>query len=200
MSKFKMNFRKESSVRNAIFIGTLCSSSYLGVYFARNILSAVTPQMIEGGQYTTEYIGSLSSVYFMSYAFGQLINGMIGDRIKARYMISFGLILAGICNLIFPFSLYSSLGSHIAYGLIGFFLSMIYAPMTKVVAENMAPIYATRCSLGYTFASFFGSPLAGIVAALLLWQTVFYVGSAILLIMGVLRLYQRQCFFCFCIL
>lgn len=43
MSKFKMNFRKESSVRNAIFIGTLCSSSYLGVYFARNILSAVTP-------------------------------------------------------------------------------------------------------------------------------------------------------------
>ena len=181
-----MNFMKDSKVRNAIFIGTLCSSSYLGVYFARNILSAVAPQIIETGKYTTEYIGSLSSVYFICYAFGQLINGMIGDRIRARYMISFGLILAGIGNLVFPFSLHFSLGSHIVYGMIGFFLSMIYAPMTKVIAENMDPIYATRCSLGYVFASFFGSPLAGIVAALLLWQVVFYVGSVMLIVMGVL--------------
>jgi hypothetical protein len=52
------------------------------------------------------------------------------------------------------------------YGMTGFFLSMIYAPMTKVVAENTEPIYATRCSLGYTFASFFGSPMAGVAAAL----------------------------------
>jgi predicted MFS family arabinose efflux permease len=52
---------------------------------------------------------------------------------------------------------------------------MIYGPMTKVVAENTEPIYATRCSLGYTFASFFGSPLAGVVAAALVWQSVFSV-------------------------
>ena len=31
-------------LRNAIYIGTLCAVSYLAVYFARNILGAVTPQ------------------------------------------------------------------------------------------------------------------------------------------------------------
>lgn len=181
-----MSFIKNSKVRNAIFIGTLCSCSYLGIYFARNILSAVTPQIIEGGKYTTEYIGSLSSVFFFLYGCGQLVNGVIGEKIKARYMISFGLIFAGICNVVFPFLLDFSLSLHIVYGMIGFFLSMIYAPMTKVVAENMNLVYATRCSLGYTFASFFGSPLAGVAATLLVWQSVFYVGSAALILMGVL--------------
>ena len=167
-----MNIQKNSSVRNAVFIGTLCSISYLGVYFARNILSVVTPQMIESG-YAEEYIGSISSMFFTFYAVGQLINGLVGDKIKARYMISFGLLLAGICNIIFPYTLDHSAASHITYGMIGFFLSMIYAPMTKVVAENTKPHHAARCCLGYTLASYLGSPAAGLVAAFFQWQVVF---------------------------
>ena len=171
--------------KRAIFIGTLCSVSYLAVYFARNILSAVSPQMIENGVYSTEQIGEISSVYFIFYAVGQLINGAIGDRIKARYMISFGLLLAGVSN--FVFSLLSATPdiATAVYGLTGFFLAMIYGPMTKVVAENTEPIYTTRCSLGYTFASFFGSPLAGVVAAALVWQSVFAVSSISLIVMAI---------------
>ena len=176
--------RKE--VKNAVAIGVLCSVSYLAVYFARNILGAVTPQMIGTGNFTTEYIGSVSSIYFIFYAVGQLINGAIGDKIKARYMISFGLLLAGVTNLLFAHLPASSDIAAYAYGMTGFFLSMIYGPMTKVVAENTEPIYATRCSLGYTFASFFGSPLAGVAAAALVWQSVFAVSSAALFVMAVL--------------
>ena len=175
--------RKE--VKNAIAIGVLCSVSYLAVYFARNILGAVTPQMIGTGNFTTEYIGSVSSVYFIFYAVGQLINGAIGDKIKARYMISFGLLLAGITNLLFSLLPPSSQIATFTYGMTGFFLSMIYGPMTKVVAENTEPIYATRCSLGYTFASFFGSPLAGVAAAALVWQSVFAISSMALFVMAV---------------
>lgn len=186
-----MNIIKDRKVRNAILIGTLCSSSYLGVYFARNILSVVTPQIIESGKYTTEYIGSLSSIYFVLYAVGQLINGIIGDKVKARYMISLGLILAGVFNFLFPVIIDIALGSYIIYGMSGFFLSMIYGPMTKIVAENTEPIYATRCSLGYTFVSFFATPLAGVAATFLVWQSVFRVSSAILVVMGIM---------CFCFL
>ncbi len=186
-----MNMLKNSSVRNAVFIGTLCSISYLGVYFARNILSVVTPQIIEGGVYSEEYIGSISSMFFIFYAVGQLINGLVGDKIKARYMISFGLLLSGVCNALFPYMLDLPWAAHLTYGMIGFFLSMIYAPMTKVVAENTEPHYAARCCLGYTFASYLGSPAAGLVAAFFLWQVVFYMGSVSMIIMGLL------CFFCF---
>lgn len=180
MSKLKIS----AAAQKAILIGGMCSISYLAVYLARNILGTVSPQMIEDGFFTTEQIGKLSSIYFITYAVGQLINGAIGDKIKAKYMISFGLILAGICNILFATLSGSVLLAYVSYGLTGFFLSMIYGPMTKVVAENTEPIYATRCSLGYTFASFFGSPLAGVLAALLSWQSVFTSSSAVLLIMG----------------
>lgn len=175
---------KKIKIRNAILLGGMCSLSYLAVYLARNILGAVSPQMIDGGDFTTEQIGTLSSLYFIVYAIGQLINGAIGDKIKAKYMISAGLIMAGVCNLVFARISGTPIAAACAYGMTGFFLSMIYGPMTKVVAENTEPIYATRCSLGYTFASFFGSPLAGVLAVYLAWQRVFSVSSVALLAMG----------------
>ena len=172
-------------VRNAIMIGSLCSISYFAVYIARNILSAVTPQMVELG-YSEEYIGSVSSLFFVFYAVGQLINGAIGEKIKAKWMICIGLFGAAVTNLIFSqISLFPN-AAMVVYGLTGFFLSMIYGPMTKVVSENTEPIYATRCSLGYTFASFFGSPSAGILASFLVWQNVFLASSGILMLMSVI--------------
>lgn len=176
---------KNQKVMNAIFIGTLCSVAYLAVYFVRNILSAVTPQMIEAG-FTEAYIGRVSSAYFISYAVGQLINGVIGDKIKAKYMISLGLLLSAITNLMFSgLAAVNENTAMIAYGLSGFFLAMIYGPMTKVVAENTEPVYATRCTLGYTFASFIGTPFAGVAAAVFVWQDVFLAGSLCLAVMAV---------------
>ena len=176
--------KSTSQVKKAVMIGGMCSASYLAVYIARNILGSVSPQMIASGGFTTENIGTLSSIYFISYALGQLVNGRIGDKIHAKYMISLGLALAGVCNLLLPILSGAIAAVYVTYALTGFFLSMIYGPMTKLVAENTEPIYATRCSLGYTFASFFGSPLAGILAALLSWQGVFFTGSGILIFMG----------------
>ena len=170
--------------KNAIKIGTLCSVSYFAVYIARNILGAVTPQMVEAG-FTEAYIGRMSSLFFMAYAVGQLINGAIGDKIKAKYMICTGLMGASIMNFLFTQFAATPAAATAVYGLTGYFLSMIYGPMTKVVSENTEPIHATRCSLGYTFASFFGSPGAGLLAATLVWQSVFAVSSGVLAVMAV---------------
>lgn len=183
---------QKQQVKNAIMLGTLCSISYLAVYIARNVLSAVTPKMIEGG-FTEAYIGSVSSAYFIFYAVGQLINGLVGDKIKAKYMISFGLFLAGVANSasVFVFEAGTLTTAIYVHALTGFFLSMIYAPMTKVVSENTSLLYATRCSLGYTFASFLGSPSAGLLAAVFSWQSVFFSSAGVLWTMAIV------CFVCF---
>ena len=172
------------SAKNAFLIGGLCAIAYLAVYFARNVLSAVSQQMLDGG-FTKEYIGALSSTFFVFYAVGQLINGAIGDKINARYMISLGLLLSAIANAVYPFVASYSFASNLAYGLVGFFLSLIYGPMTKVVAENTEPIHATRCSIGYTFSSYFGSPMAGVVAMMASWQWAFGISSIFLAVMAV---------------
>lgn len=176
----------DKQVRNAILIGSLCSASYLGVYIARNILGTVTPQMIESTSLTTEYIGEMSSLFFVSYAVGQLINGIIGDKIKASYMMVMGLLFAGLCNFVFPGLASQVTLAKIVYGLSGFFLSMIYAPMTKLVSENTKPMHAVRCSMGFSFSALLGSPIAGVLATIFVWENVFKVGSVILIFMGVL--------------
>ena len=175
----------DRKVINAIYIGVLCSVSYLAVYIARNILSAVTPQMVEAG-FSEAYIGSISSIYLIMYACGQMINGLVGDKIKAKWMIGFGLLGAGVTNFIFSRIALMPTMALVVYGITGFFLSMIYGPMTKVVSENTELIYATRCSLGYTFASFFGSPAAGLLASFLAWDSVFSVGSGFLVFMALM--------------
>ncbi len=172
------------NARNALYIGSLCSISYLAVYIARNLLGAVSTHLESAG-YSETYIGTISSFYLIFYAVGQLVNGVIGDKIKARYMISLGLLLASITNGLFPFIIHLHGIAPFLYGLTGFFLAMIYGPMTKVVAENTEPNHATRCSLGYTFASFFGSPMAGVIATLFVWQTAFFVSSGALIVMAI---------------
>lgn len=185
-----------ANAKNAVKIGSLCSVSYFAVYIARNILGAVTPQMVEAG-FTEAYIGRMSSLFFVAYAVGQLINGAIGDKIKAKYMICAGLLGASIMNFLFTQTAASPAAATVVYGMTGYFLSMIYGPMTKVVSENTEPIHATRCSLGYTFASFFGSPAAGLLAATLVWQSVFAVSSAVLAVMAAMgfvffSVFERQ--------
>lgn len=172
------------NAKNAIYLGSLCSVAYFAVYIARNILSAVTPQMVAGG-FSEEYIGGVSALYLLFYAFGQLINGAIGDKIKAKYMLTMGLFFAGVTNLLLPVIIEKPNAAMIVYGLTGFFLSMIYGPMTKVVSENTEPIYTTRCSLGYTFSSLLGSPAAGLLAVFLSWQSVFYVSTGVLVLMAI---------------
>ena len=179
-------FRISKKAKNALVLGTLCFISYLAVYVVRNVLSTVSPQMIKDGIFDKEFVGTLSSIFFISYAIGQLINGLIGNRIKAKYMMGFGLLLSGVMNFVFSIIPATLPYSFIAYALCGFFLSMIYAPMTKLVADSVEPIYASRCGISYSFAMFFGSPLAGILATFLAWQGVFAVSSIVLVLMAIL--------------
>ncbi len=174
-----------SEAKKAIRIGLLCTISYLAVYVARNILGVVSPGMIETGRYTEAYIGTISTGYLIAYACGQLINGAIGDKIISRFMISGGLLGAGICNIALPYAP-NLLTTTVLYSISGFFLSMIYGPMTKTVSENVKPEYAARVALGYTIASFLGSPVAGVVAMLTNWQNAFIVCGGILVGMGII--------------
>ena len=81
--------------------------------------SAYTYLMME------EYDGAISSLYFIFYAVGQLINGAIGDKIHAKWMISTGLLGAGITNLVFTRLIDTPQAAMIVYAMTGFFLSMI---------------------------------------------------------------------------
>lgn len=178
-----MKLLKNNDIKNAIYLGLICTVSYLGCYFARNVLSVISPQMTENPIFTVEFIGLLSTGNMFAYALGQLLNGRIGDLIKGKYLVGGGLVIAGVCNLLLSF-LKIPILILIIYSLMGFFLSMIYAPIMRIVAENTLPVYASRCSLGFSFASLMGAPVASIAALFFDWEYVFVVCGVTLMLLG----------------
>ena len=179
-----MKFFKTKDVKNAFMIGSLSTLTYLACYFAKNILSVVSPQMMEGAGVSVEFIGTLSTANMLFYAGGQLINGIIGDKVKAKYLVSGGILLSGLCNATMGL-VHVPMVMLIAYSMSGFFLSTLYAPLVKMIAENTHPSHAEKCCLGLTFASFFGVPVAGIVAFFFSWENVFLVCGVTLIAMGI---------------
>lgn len=172
--------------KKAIVIGAICAIAYCSVYICRDILSALSPQLTDAGIFTTDQLGTLSSVFFFTYAIGQLINGIIGDKVPGKYMVSLGLILASFCLFALPHIAGISMVPNIVYGAMGFFLAMVYAPMTKLISENTETDLATRCHVAHAMASYIAAPVSGLFATWLAWIPAFNVSSSILLIMGVI--------------
>lgn len=177
--------RDRQKTRMALMIGIVSWIAYFGCYFAKNILSVVSPQMIENAMVDEAFIGTLSSINMWTYAVGQLVNGVIGEKIRAKYLVGAGLFLAGICNVLMGITDVRS-ALLIAYGLIGFFFSMLYAPLTKLIAENMEQKQAENACLGLTFASLVGAPAAGIAAFWFSWNKAFVVCGVFLIFLGIL--------------
>lgn len=175
---------KKNDFMNTLWIGGMCSASYLGVYIVRNLLSVVSPQIIENSQASSESIGYISSAFFVTYAVGQLFHGVVGDRIKGKYMVSIGLIASAVCNWLLPYVIERETIGIWLYGVLGFFLAMIYAPMVKIISENTSQLYAEKCNLALSFAALLGAPVAGLIAAVISWKTAFMTVSVLVMLLG----------------
>ena len=128
----------KNETTRAVRIGGACISTYLVSYITRNVLSVSAPQMVEEAFFTKKYTGLLSSVCFIFYAVGQLINGFIGDRARPKYMVSAGLLISGLAALTVPM-VQNRMVHFVCFAVMGYSLSMLRGPMTKIISENTAP-------------------------------------------------------------
>ncbi|MBQ8409641.1 MAG: MFS transporter [Clostridia bacterium] len=163
---------KNYDLKKAFKIGFVCIFTYLINYYIRKLLPVLSTDMIGSGEYTEALYALMSSTYMIAYAVGQLINGVIGDYIKPKYMVSLGLTVSSAGLFVFSF-VSSSLADVVAFGIIGFGLSMMRGPLVKVISENTKQKYARVCCTFLSFVSFSGPLLVGLVAAFMDWKTVF---------------------------
>ena len=117
-------------------MGFISVFAYIASYYSRSLLSVATPNMLQSGEYTTEFIGLLSSVQFLVYAAGQLVNGVVGDMINPKYMITIGLSVTGISLVLFPIVPFAWM-QLVFFALMGAGLSMLRGPIMKMVSENL---------------------------------------------------------------
>lgn len=98
----------------SIFIG------YAFYYFTRKSFTFAMPGLIQDLGFDKGQLGILASILSITYGVSKFVNGMIGDRTNARYMMGLALILTGVFNICFGLSS-SILFFSIFWGLNGWF-------------------------------------------------------------------------------
>lgn len=175
----------DKNTQKAWRIGSFCIATYLASYVTRNMLSVSTPEMIKEAFFTKEYTGLLSSICFIFYAAGQLINGFIGDRVHPKYMIIMGLGISSVSTFVIP--IFDNRILHFtAFALIGFGLSMLRGPLMKVISENTAATHARMICTLFSMAGFAGPLIASILSIFFKWRAVFTATGVISVIITVL--------------
>lgn len=175
----------DKNTQKAWRIGSFCIATYLASYVTRNILSVSTPEMIKEAFFTKEYTGLLSSICFIFYAAGQLINGFIGDRVHPKYMIIMGLGISSVSTFVIP--IFDNRILHFtAFALIGFGLSMLRGPLMKVISENTAATHARMICTLFSMAGFAGPLIASILSIFFKWRAVFTATGVISVVITVL--------------
>ena len=170
-------------IKRASGIGFVSILAYMASYYSRNLLSVATPNMLKTGEYTAEFIGLLSSVYFTVYALGQLVNGVAGDMINPKYMILVGLTVTGAVLTLFPILPFAWL-QIACFALMGVGLSMLRGPIMKMVAENLNKNYSRIISTFLLAASFAGPLIASGFAIAFKWDTMFTVAGIIAIVIA----------------
>ena len=77
--------------------------AYTSIYIARVNLSMAGPDLNLEGIVTTAGLGLLGGIFSTVFAAGRLLNGTVSDRVPPYKMLTIGLCLAGVSNILISF-------------------------------------------------------------------------------------------------
>ncbi|WP_341840710.1 MFS transporter [Chitinophaga caseinilytica] len=123
--------RAESGRWRMLLLTMFC---YLFFYTGRHNFGWATHQLADTLGISFEKVGWISFAMLAGYAFGQLVNGLLADRLSPRHMILTGGILSVLANICISFSS-SFTVILVLWGLNGYFQSMAWAPGSRIIAN-----------------------------------------------------------------
>lgn len=148
------------------WIFVCCWATYLTAYLCRvNFSSAMSALTLEKGL-VAEKLGIIGAVYYAVYACGQLVNGYIGDRVRANRFILLAISGTMLCNIGMAF-VDSFVPMLLLWGVNGCFQSMFWSTIIRVLAQNIPADKRATISAGISLAM----PAAYIVSWSLLGQS-----------------------------
>lgn len=109
---------------------------YASSYFIRTCYAASIAAIVDEGMFGKGQVGLIGTVFFVCYGVGQLISGLVGDKINPFYMIMFG-SFAGALSC-FAMSVANTLALMlIIWALNGFLQSMLWSPILRIFSETI---------------------------------------------------------------
>lgn len=176
--------KKLTDKRMGFLLFLLCWLVYFTSYIGRLNYSSVMASMKEDGLLNLSQAGSVSMIYFFAYGGGQLINGILGDKVRPQWMIFIGLFCSGTANLLmgivkaYPLML-------LLWGINGYTQAMIWPPIIRIFAEKYTDESKVKYSVDIVSSMAVGTLTSYLISACAMrfikWQFAFYLPAALLI-------------------
>lgn len=180
MTKYVIKSVKKSKLIVAAMWVLYCAS-----YFIRTCYAATIAPLAEEGIYSKGEIGLIGTAFFICYGVGQLISGLIGDKINPFFMVMFGSVLGAVCCFLIPAA--GSLGVLIGvWAANGLFQSMLWSPILRVFSETIDESLSKKAILNIALSLPVGTVLAYLMSSMIIkylnWKYVFIFGGSVVVI------------------
>ena len=162
--------------------------TYASFYIGRVNFSVALPGIMAEFGWTRADVGAIGTALFWAYAIGQFINGQLGDKFGSRVLITVGLTVSALMNLLFGFS--QAIGVMIIiWAVNGYAQSMGWAPSVKTLANWFPPRMrgkmSGRLGTSYILGGAISVALAGFIAVRFGWRATFFAPVALLLLSAI---------------
>ena len=155
------------------------ASAYIGRYNYSAVMGAITAE----NSLSLSAAGAVSTGYFICYAVGQIVFGLLSQSFSPYAMILIGLCGSGLCNL--GAGAFSTSFMGLLWGANGLFQAMIWPPIVRLFAESMPLERQKRACVSINSTTPAGTLAAYALSAVLLqfadWHHVFFSCGGLLL-------------------
>ena len=183
-----MNSNKAKVSKQVLLFGAMCCAAYFASYITRHNMAAAIAEMVVALDVAKEVIGLSVTAGFMTYGVGQIISGILGDKIKPRVLIAVGLAGTALCNL--TVSAVSNVYLMIAiWSFNGFFQSFLWPPLVRAMTEHLEGDDYSTVASGVTVSANIGTiftyVLTSVCVKLFSWRMSFALSAIWALVTGV---------------
>lgn len=185
-----MRLQKEKNP--ALVIGFLFAVIYTVSYLTRINFGAIISAMESSTGMGKDQLSLSLTGSFVTYGVGQVVSGVLVDRISAKKLMSIGLAVTAAMNLILPVCI-SPYVMLLIWCINGFAQSFMWPPIVKMMSQLLDDESYKKAAVVVSWGSAVGTMLIYLVSPLILsvlsWQWVFWLCGSIAIL--TLLLWQR---------
>lgn len=160
---------------------------YALYYFTRKSFTFAMPGLIEDLHFDKGDLGLLGSILYITYGFSKFANGIVSDLSSPRYFMALGLILTGICNILFGMSS-SFVLLAVFWGLNGWFQGFGWPPCTRFLtqwySQNERGSWWSTWSIAHNVGAFAIPWVVGASLYFFEWRFAMFIPGAICILGG----------------
>ncbi len=166
----------------------LCTAAYFVGYISRKSFAVVFADMVPD-IITRDVAGLIGTALFVFYGIGQLISGYLGDKISAKWLMSCGLFVSAICNLLLPLMPNGYIMIPI-WAINGFAQALLWPPIVKILAESLSHKKYVTANLIVTCGAHISTIVLYVYAPFCIhfmsYRAVFFSASIITIVVGII--------------